>query len=107
VTRLSRVTFWLLTAVAIVTFAVLLRQMAYSISFEHLYILAVFLISQGLMIWCLRDLYRRRFSEDRTKLNLVCSTSIAGCSWDNRLRYMCQTTPVDRVKRGGRYRAQP
>lgn len=69
-TRLSRVTFWLLTAVAIVTFAVLLRQMAYSMSFEHLYILAVFLISQGLMIWCLRDLYRRRFSEDRTKLSI-------------------------------------
>jgi len=69
-TRLSRVTFWFLTAVAIVAFAVWLQQMAYPVSFTHLYLLAVSLVSQGvLIIWCLRDFYRRRFPEDRTKVN--------------------------------------
>jgi len=69
-THLTRVAFWLLTAVACVTFAVFLRQMANPVSFPHLYVLVVNLGSQGILtIWCIRDLYRRPCPEDRTKLN--------------------------------------
>ncbi len=69
-TRLGRAVFWLLTGVAIVTFAVFLHQMANPVSFPHLYVLALNLVSQGILtIWCIRDLYRLPFPEDRTKLN--------------------------------------
>lgn len=62
--------FYALTAVALVSFGLGLWNMAVSPEVGPMYNVAIYIVTQGiLMIWCLRDLYKRKFSNDTTKLN--------------------------------------
>ena len=62
--------FYALTAVSLVSGGLVLWRTPMSLSLWQMYDLVIHLITQGMLtIWCLRDLYKRRFSDQRTLLN--------------------------------------
>lgn len=68
--RLGRSIFYFLTAISFVSGAWVVRNMSVNPGLLPMYDVAVAIVSQGVLtIWCLRDVYRRRFGDQRAALS--------------------------------------